>query len=98
MAAAAVLSYIQRVTTDCAPSLKKLVEMAMEILSAMDESAVARKCSQILSTHLERINNVGLASYPASAMPLADDAAPEGGTLFPPPGGDTQEVSISLVL
>lgn len=63
VAAAALLSYIKRARVGGVSSLVRLVEMSVEILDAMDESVVARKCAEILKRHLrevdDTVNNCG---------------------------------------
>lgn len=63
VAAAALLSYIKRARAGGVSSLVRLVEMSVEILDAMDESVVARKCAEILKRHLrevdDTVNNCG---------------------------------------
>jgi hypothetical protein len=79
MAAAAVLSYMQRVKSDRMASLQRLVEMAIEILSAMDESNVARKCAEILKKHLEEIDEGRSATFPipdAAPHPMSGNSLP----------------------
>lgn len=64
VAAAALLSYIKRARVGGVSSLVRLVEMSVEILDAMDESVVARKCAEILKRHLrevdDTVNNCGV--------------------------------------
>ncbi|KAK5168692.1 uncharacterized protein LTR77_006001 [Saxophila tyrrhenica] len=68
MAAAALLSYITRGRTSSATMLKQWVEMAMEILDAMEESAVARKCAEILKKHLTEVADLDAGGMlPATA-------------------------------
>ncbi|KAH8883540.1 hypothetical protein GQ53DRAFT_732448 [Thozetella sp. PMI_491] len=57
VATAALLSYIKRVRSGPVSSLVRWVEMAMEILDAMDESVVARKCAEILRAHLKEVED-----------------------------------------
>lgn len=56
VAAAALLSYIKRARAGGISSLVRLVEMSVEILNAMDESVVARKCAEILKRHLREVD------------------------------------------
>ncbi|KAL1910373.1 hypothetical protein Sste5344_003622 [Sporothrix stenoceras] len=82
VAAAALLSYIKRARVGGVSSLVRLVEMSVEILDAMDESVVARKCAEILKRHLrevdDTVNNCG------ALVPFGQIGAPsDGETLLP---------------
>ncbi|CAK7213941.1 hypothetical protein SEUCBS140593_002017 [Sporothrix eucalyptigena] len=84
VAAAALLSYIKRARVGGISSLVRLVEMSVEILDAMDESVVARKCAEILKRHLrevdEMVNNCGVM-VPFGQI---DATASDGVPLMPP--------------
>ncbi|CAK7229853.1 hypothetical protein SBRCBS47491_007388 [Sporothrix bragantina] len=88
VAAAALLSYIKRARVGGISSLVRLVEMSVEILDAMDESVVARKCAEILKSHLrevdDTVNNCGVMvpfgqidAGPANGEPLMPSADAE---------------------
>jgi hypothetical protein len=82
VATAALLSYIKRVRLGPVSSLVRWVEMAMEILDAMDESVVARKCAEILRAHLKEVEDTGNMLASSVSMTIADG---RGGIGIPPP-------------
>jgi hypothetical protein len=81
MAAAALLSYIKRSQSGSDISLIRRVNMAIEILEAMDDSVVARQCAEILRRHLHETTETGsaiAASNVGTVPPQGNQGFPEG--------------------
>lgn len=95
VAAAALLSYIKRARTSAISSLVGLVEMSVEILDAMDESVVARKCAEILKRHLREVDDSINSSN--ALMPFSHvEATTSSGEALLPPVATEFEVGVLL--
>ncbi|KAK2804761.1 hypothetical protein FQN51_001402 [Onygenales sp. PD_10] len=98
-----LLLYTIRVENSLVPANIRFVEMAVEILEAMDESVVARKSAEIIKHYLGEAQNSGIPAPPAGAnigfqlydYSFSQDMAsffaelngPSGGEFYPPFGG-----------
>ena len=79
-AASILLLYVSRIRTPSqSPSVVKSIEMAVEILDAMDESIVAQKSAEIISQSLKEAMD---ASVDADSAPASNTIPASNSQIF----------------